>query len=109
MASGVHYKILSKGNGKKPQTGNSLRFDLCMYSTLGKQLASSFVRASPESFRLKKDKMLPAWYEVFPNIEQGGSPTIFAPSSMAYGNKRNAELPANSDIVLYVELLKVRK
>jgi FKBP-type peptidyl-prolyl cis-trans isomerase FklB len=109
MPSGVQYKILSKGNGNKPQSGNNMRFDLCVYTTLGKRLASSYARASPESFRLKKHNMLPALYEVFPNIEQGGSAIIFAPSNMAYGDKGNAELPPNSDIVLYVELLKVRK
>lgn len=109
LPSGVQYKVLNQGKGKKPEVGSGMRFDLCVYTTQGKKIASSYARASPESFRLSKGKLLAALYEVMPNVSEGSSVLIFSPPSMAYGDKGNADLPPNSDVIVYVDLLKVRK
>lgn len=60
---------------------------------------------SPVSFPV--NQVIKGWQEGVPGMKVGGTRRLVIPAAMAYGDQANAKIPANSDLVFDITLLKV--
>lgn len=81
----VHYK------GTIAQTG--VKFD------------SSYDRGEPVTFPLAN--VIEGWQQGIPGMKVGGKRRLVIPAALAYGDKAQQGIPANSDLVFEVELLAI--
>lgn len=62
------------------------------------------------TFNLGAGQVIKGWDEGIVGMKEGGKRTLIIPASLAYGSQEvGGVIPANSDLVFQVELLKVQK
>ncbi len=108
-SSGLVYVILENGQGAEVKEGNKV--SLHYTGTLrrgGKKFDSSKDRNAPLDFQYKVQRMIPGFEEGITLIKEGGKILLFIPYYNAYGKQgRPGSIPAYSDLVFEIELLKV--
>jgi cyclophilin family peptidyl-prolyl cis-trans isomerase len=124
-ASGLQYKIIAKGKGKKPTNGvnvfihyagfleNGELFDSSIESinkTYGKfdQRRADANGYSPIPFQYgSKEGMIPGFIEGLENMSFGDKAVLFIPSNLGYGEAgAGGVIPPNANIIFEVELLE---
>jgi FKBP-type peptidyl-prolyl cis-trans isomerase FklB len=101
-ASGLQYRILEEGKGKRPGPHDEVT---CRYrGTLidGSEFDSS--GAEPARFRL--DGVIQGWTEGLQQIGEGGRIQLFVPPDLAYGKRGPL---AHRTLVFDVELIAVQE
>jgi FKBP-type peptidyl-prolyl cis-trans isomerase FklB len=104
-ATGLQYKILAKG----PATGGSpTPDDLVAVNYEGKLLDgtvfdSTADRGVPAVFQL--GGLVPAWVEAMQMMKPGDQWTLWAPPSLAYGERESGPIPANSVLEFKIQLI----
>ena len=69
---------------------------------------NSYERGEPIDFQLGVGSVIPGWDEGFALLKEGTKATLFVPYSLAYGEAGSPPvIPERSDLIFYVELLKV--
>lgn len=106
LASGLQYKVLVEGNGKKPLATDRVQ---CHYEgTLidGTIFDSSIKRGEPAVFGVRQ--VIPGWVEALQLMQEGAKWRLYIPYNMAYGEHGAGEMiPPYSALVFDVELIKV--
>lgn len=105
-ASGLKYKVLKKGNGKKPKDT-----DVVLVNYEGKLLDgtifdSSYQRGEPISFPL--NRVIPGWTEGVQLMNEGSTYEFYIPYNLAYGERGAGPIPPKSDLIFKVELIEVK-
>ena len=104
--SGLKYRVLRAGTGRKPRSTDSVRAHYHGWLDDGSVFDSSFERGSPASFSLQN--VVPGWTEGLQYIGQGGRIELEIPSFLGYGAEgRPGKIPPNSTLHFVVELLEV--
>ncbi|KAG4304165.1 hypothetical protein PORY_002346 [Pneumocystis oryctolagi] len=100
--------IEDKVVGKGPQVKNGSRVGVRYIGKLlnGKQFDSN-TKGQPFSFVVGKGEVIEGWDIGIKGMSLGGQRRITVPSSMAYGKKNVSGIPANSDLVFDVKLVKM--
>ncbi len=123
--TGLVYKILSKGNGKKPENGKPVFIyyagffeDGTLFDSNIEAVAKKFgtfdeARAaqkgySPMPFMYgNKQGMIPGFIEAIESMSLGGKAIFVIPSNIAYGEAGRAPIiPPNADLYFQIELLE---
>jgi len=108
LPSGLQYKILKAGNGKKPAATDSVE---CNYrGTLinGTEFDSSYKRGQPATFGVTQ--VIPAWQEALQLMPVGSKWQLFVPPALAYGERgAGREIEPNSTLIFEVELLGIKQ
>jgi FKBP-type peptidyl-prolyl cis-trans isomerase FklB len=111
LPSGLQYKIIKAGDGKKP-TG--LDFAVCQYRgtlTDGTEFDNSYKRkdGGPVSFPLRS--VIKGWQEALTLMPAGSQWQLFVPPDLAYGERGvpKAKIPPNAALIFDVELLSVKE
>jgi len=108
LPSGLQYKVLREGDGKKPGLDDNVR---CNYrGTLldGSEIDSSYKRNEPSTLPLKG--VIKGWTEVLQLMPVGSKWQIFVPSELAYGERGNGRnIGPNATLIFEVELLSIQK
>ena len=105
-ASGLQYKIETKGTGKIPTTNDSV---VCHYrGTLvdGTEFDSSYKRSEPSSFGVTG--VIKGWTEALLMMPVGSKWKLFIPSEMAYGERGRPGIPPNSTLQFDIELVSIK-
>ena len=107
-ASGLQYKVIKAGSGKKPTAEDSVT---CRYrGTLldGTEFDSSDrMGGMPVTFTVK-DSILPGWSEVLKLMPAGSKWQVFMPAELGYGEKGAAREIGPNTVLLYdIELVAV--
>jgi len=105
LPSGLQYKILKAGNGKKPAATDSVE---CNYrGTLinGTEFDSSYARNEPAVFPL--GGVIRCWTEGVQRMKVGGKARLVCPSDLAYGDRGNEAIPGGAALIFEVELLEI--
>ena len=107
-ASGLEYKVITKGNGPKPKADDTVVVHYRGTLVNGKEFDSSYKRGKPTTFQVKN--VIPGWQEALKLMPAGSKWKIVVPPHLAYGAKgfKNAIGP-NETLTFDVELLEVKK
>lgn len=124
-ASGLEYKIIKPGSGKKPAEGTTVYIHYAGYLEDGSLFDSSYEdvvktygkfdanRASQNGYNPfpfqagKKDGLIPGFLEGLNNMSFGDKAVFFIPSELGYGARGAGNvIPPNSNIIFEVELFE---
>jgi FKBP-type peptidyl-prolyl cis-trans isomerase len=107
LPSGLQYKILKAGDGKKPTVEDTV---VCQYrGTLidGQEFDSSYKRNQPATFPL--NRVIKGWTEGIQLMPVGSKWQLFIPPDLAYGERgAGADIPPNSTLIFEVELVSIQ-
>ena len=107
LPSGLQYKVIKEGNGKKPQASDSV---VCHYEgflTDGTLFDSSIQRGEPATFPLQG--VIAGWTEGLQLMQEGAKYRFFIPYNLAYGEAGAAgAIPPFATLVFDVELIEVK-
>jgi FKBP-type peptidyl-prolyl cis-trans isomerase len=107
--SGLKYKDLKVGTGDEAKAGKTVVVHYTGTFTDGKKFDSSLDRKEPFEFELGARMVIAGWDEGVAGMKVGGKRTLMIPYQLAYGERgRPPVIPAKSDLVFEVELLKVK-
>ena len=127
--TGLAYKIIKKGEGKKPVDGTTILIDYAgffenggLFDTSNAETAKAFgkydeMRAaqngySPIPFQAgRKEGMIPGFIEGIEKLSFGDKAVVFIPANLAYGEAGagNGIIPPNSNLVFEIELVEAPK
>ncbi len=62
----------------------------------------------PATFTLTKGSLIDGWVQGIPGMKVGGKRKLVIPPSLAYGNRAQGSIPANSTLTFEIELLGVK-
>jgi len=104
--SGLQYKILLEGTGKRPSATD--RVTVHYEGTLidGTKFDSSYDRGEPIDFGL--NQVIRGWTEGVQLMKEGAKYKFFIPSDLAYGPQGSpGAIPPNAALIFTVELIRV--
>jgi FKBP-type peptidyl-prolyl cis-trans isomerase FklB len=107
LPSGVQYKILTPGAGKKPTATDKVE---CHYrGTLisGKEFDSSDKRGMPATFSVTG--VIRGWTEVLQLMPVGSKWQVFIPSDLAYAERgKGVDIEPNATLIFEIELIAIK-
>lgn len=107
--SGLRYKIIQKGDGKKAEKGKSVSVHYKGMLPDGKLFDSSYKRRQPISFPLGMGQVIAGWDEGIQLLKVGDKARLVIPPHLAYGsNGAGGVIPPNATLVFDVELMDVK-
>lgn len=105
-ASGLQYKVIREGTGRKPKATDRIR---CHYEgtfTDGRVFDSSYKRGEPVVFGL--NQVIKGWTEGLQLMAEGAKYELFIPYKLAYGEAGSqGAIPPCCALKFVVELLEV--
>ncbi len=107
--SGLKFKDLTKGEGARPQTGQTVVVHYTGWLTDGQKFDSSLDRGQPFEFVIGKGTVIKGWDEGVKGMHVGGKRRLVIPSRLGYGeNGAGASIPPNATLIFEVELLGIK-
>lgn len=107
LASGLQYKVLKQGTGKKPTLEDTITVNYRGTLIDGTEFDSSYKRGEPVTLQLKN--VIKGWQEAVPLMPVGSKWQLFIPPDLAYGAKAaGPEIGPNSTLVFDIELLSIK-
>ena len=104
-ASGLRYKILESGDGKKPSQGDRVSVHYKGALVDGTVFDSSFQRNQPIEFLLGEGQVIPGWDEGIQLLRVGDRARLVLPPELAYGERgAGGVIPPNAVLVFDVSL-----
>jgi FKBP-type peptidyl-prolyl cis-trans isomerase len=111
LESGLQYKVLKAGDGKKPTAADTV---VCHYRGIlidGAEFDSSLARNRPGTFALKH--VIKGWSEALELMSVGSKWQLFIPPSLAYGESGprgagRSKIGPNATLIYEVELLSIQ-
>ena len=104
--SGLMYKVLQEGSGRKPKATDTVR---CHYEGTfadGSIFDSSYKRGEPAEFPL--DGVIKGWTEGLQLMAEGAKYELYLPYNLAYGERgAGSSIPPYCALKFVVELIKV--
>jgi FKBP-type peptidyl-prolyl cis-trans isomerase FklB len=107
LPSGLQYKILKQGDGKKPALDDKV---VCQYrGTLldGKEFDSSYKHDKPTIVPVKG--LIKGWSEALQLMPVGSKWQLFIPPQLGYGERVVGGIGPNSTLVFEVELISIEE
>jgi FKBP-type peptidyl-prolyl cis-trans isomerase len=105
LSSGVQYKVLKAGEGKRPTDTDVVQ---CLYrgtSIEGRELDSSSRRGKPARIRLVR--AAPGWKEVLKLMSVGSTWQVVMPPERVPARGRKAKVARNETLVFEIQLLAI--
>lgn len=106
LPSGLQYKVLTEGSGKKPKATDKVK---CHYEGMlidGTLFDSSIQRGEPATFPL--NGVIAGWTEGLQLMAEGSKYRLFIPYNLGYGERgAGASIPPYAALVFDVELIEV--
>jgi peptidyl-prolyl cis-trans isomerase A (cyclophilin A) len=107
--SGLRYKIIQKGNGKKAEAGKTVSVHYEGSLENGKKFDSSYARKKPIEFPLGRGNVIEGWDEGIALLQVGDKARFVIPAYLGYGERgAGGVIPPNATLVFDVELMDVK-
>lgn len=105
--SGLKYRILREGKGKKPTATQQVEVNYHGWLDNGKVFDSSYRRGESISFGL--NQVIKGWTEGMQLVGSGGMIELEIPSDLAYGSRgAGRDVPPDATLHFLVELIEVQ-
>jgi FKBP-type peptidyl-prolyl cis-trans isomerase FklB len=105
LASGLQYKVLTKGTGAQPKATDKVTVHYRGSLIDGTEFDSSYSRGEPVAIAL--NEVIPGWQEAVPLMPVGSKWQVFIPSALGYGEGAAGPIGPNSTLVFDIELLSI--
>jgi peptidyl-prolyl cis-trans isomerase A (cyclophilin A) len=124
-SSGLKYKIIKKGNGKKPAEGTSVLIHYAGYLEDGSLFDSSYEVVAKEYGKFDENRakangyqpfpfqygnkagLVPGFIETIENMSYGDKVIAFIPSKLGWGEKGSGSvIPANASVIFEIEMIE---
>ncbi len=107
--SGLRYKILQKGEGKKANKGDMVSVHYKGQLLDGTVFDSSYKRKQPIDFTIGVGQVIAGWDEGIQLLHVGDKARLVIPSDLAYGSAgAGGVIPPNAILIFDVELMNVK-
>ena len=106
-ASGLQYKILTKGTGEIPQATDKVTVNYEGHLIDGTEFDSSYSRKKPATFPV--NQVIKGWTEALTMMPVGSKWMLYIPQELAYGDREQNKIPPFSTLIFTVELLEIVK
>ena len=106
-ASGLQYKIITKGTGEIPQATDRVKVNYEGHLIDGTEFDSSYKRNQPATFAA--NQVIKGWTEALTMMPVGSKWMLYIPQQLAYGDKEAGKIPPFSTLIFTVELLEIVK
>ena len=106
LPSGLQYKVLQAGDGKKPTEADTVE---CHYrgTLIDETPLDSSEAGKPAAFKLSA--LIPAWREALQLMPAGSKWRLFVPPHLAYGEKGGGgKIGPNATLIFEVELISIK-
>lgn len=121
---GVKIFVTEKGTGEKPTNGAQLLIDYSAYLENGTLFDSSIAQIAEENFALNlakkqsggyqpltyiaggKQNMIKGFSIGIEELNYGDKALLFIPAKLGYGKKAVGSIPANSDLIFEIQIIK---
>lgn len=108
-SSGLFYKIINKGSGKKAEKGKTVSVHYKGMLTDGTVFDSSYKRKEPIEFSLGRGQVIEGWDEGIGLLQVGDKARFVIPSHLAYGDRgAGGVIPPKATLIFDVELMDVK-
>ena len=107
VPGGLQYKIIKKGEGKKPGPESDVIVHYRGTLLSGKEFDSSYSRGEPITLNLKG--VIKAWQIALPMMQTGAKWQLYVPSELAYGPQAaGPDIGPNSTLIFDIELIAIK-
>lgn len=107
--SGLRYKLIQEGSGKKPSKGQQVSVHYEGSLPSGQVFDSSYKRKEPITFQLGVGQVIPGWDEGIALLKVGDKARFVIPSHLAYGSAgAGGVIPPNATLIFEVELMEAK-
>ncbi len=107
LPSGLQYKILVEGSGKKPTLNDTVTTNYSGTLIDGTEFDNSYKRGEPATFPV--NGVIPGWTEALQHMKVGAKWQLFIPSKLAYGERGAGQtIGPNATLIFEVELLSIK-
>jgi len=104
--SGLQYRVLRKGDGRKPQATQKVKVHYHGWLEGGKVFDSSYNRGETISFGL--NQVIKGWTEGMQLVGEGGMIELTIPANLGYGERGAAGvIPGGATLHFLVELIAI--
>ncbi len=104
-ASGLQYKVITNGEGAKPEATDKVKVHYRGTLIDGKEFDSSYKRNQPAEFGL--NQVIKGWTEGLQLMNVGSKYEFYIPSGLAYGPNGPPSIGPNQTLIFTVELLDI--
>ncbi len=107
--SGLRYKVIQKGDGVKPEKGQTVAVHYKGMFSDGGVFDDSYKRGAPIEFPVGMGNVIPGWDEGILMLNKGDKARFVIPSNLAYGEAgAGGVIPPNATLVFDVELMEIK-
>lgn len=105
--SGIYIIPIEKGKGRCPVKGEKVELDFAAYLLNGQEVGSTYGQQEKFSFVLGENYVIPGWEVVVSKMRLGERVKAIIPFTMAYGEHQVGQVPAYSNMLYDIKLLKI--
>jgi FKBP-type peptidyl-prolyl cis-trans isomerase len=101
---------LEQGKGTAAKNGDCLQMKY--YGSLasnGELFDENFTEKTLLQFQLGSQQVIAGWDQGVTGMKEGGVRRLSIPASLGYGEQAQGSIPANSDLVFVIKLIKIKK
>jgi FKBP-type peptidyl-prolyl cis-trans isomerase FklB len=107
LPSGLQYKILKQGDGKKPQLTDEVTINYRGTLIDGTEFDSSYKRGEPTTYAV--NGFIAGWIEALQLMPVGSKWQLYIPSNLAYGERSSGgDIGPNATLIFEIELLAIK-
>ncbi len=107
--TGLKYILVSKGSGTRVKKDMNVTVHYTGYFEDGKIFDSSVERDEPIAIPIGQGKVIPGWDEGICLLNVGDKARLLIPYTLAYGEKVRGPIPAKSNLIFDVEIIKAEE
>lgn len=104
--SGLSYVLTELGSGESVDSGDVVTVHYTGFLTDSTKFDSSKDRSKPFTFKVGSGQVIEGWDEGLSYLNVGDKATLNIPSALGYGERAQAAIPANSDLIFDIEVLE---
>ena len=108
-ASALQTTDLEKGTGATAKAGDCLVMKYYGTLTNGTMFDENYTKPTAFAFTLGGGQVITGWDKGLVGMKVGGTRRLVIPASQGYGSQSAGSIPANSDLVFEVKLLRIQK